>query len=90
MIVDDTCDPDPVIRLVSITSNEPDNDRGDGNFEPDIQAADFGTEDFSFLLRAERDGRRSGRTYTITYEVEDASGNTASAQATVFVPHDRR
>lgn len=90
VIVDDTCDPDPTIRLVSITSNEPDNDHGDGNFEPDIQAADFDTEDFSFLLRAERDGRGKGRTYTITYEVEDASKNKASAQATVFVPHDQR
>jgi hypothetical protein len=89
VIVDDTCDPNPVIRLVSIISSEPENDRGDGNTAPDIQA-DIGTADFSLLLRAERDGRANGRTYTITYEVEDASGNTASAQATVLVPHDRR
>ena len=88
--VDDVCDPDPAIRLVSITSNEPANALGDGNFAPDFEGADFGTADFGFLLRAERSGRGSGRTYTVTYEVEDASGNRASAQATVFVPRDQR
>jgi hypothetical protein len=88
--VDDVCDPDPAIRLVSITSNEPANALGDGNFAPDFEGADFGTADFGFLLRAERSGRGSGRTYTVTYEVEDASGNKASAQATVFVPRDQR
>jgi hypothetical protein len=90
VIVDDVCDPDPMIRLVSITSNEPANDIGDGNFAPDFEGADFGTADFEFSLRAERSARGSGRTYTVTYEVEDASGNTASAQATVFVPRDQR
>ncbi|MFB0501096.1 MAG: HYR domain-containing protein, partial [Candidatus Bathyarchaeia archaeon] len=31
----------------------------------------------------------SGRTYTITYQATDASGNTAQASATVTVKHNR-
>jgi len=88
--VGDICDPDPAVRLVSITSSEPDNGLGDGNFEPDIQEAAFGTADYRFALRAERSGLNHGRTYTVTYEVEDASGNKAQAEATVLVPHDRK
>ena len=43
--VSDICDDDPQWVLVSLVSNEPDNDNGDGNTEPDIQDADFGTPD---------------------------------------------
>lgn len=81
----DACDGNPVIRLVSITSNEPANTKGDGNTDKDIKIID----DFNFMLRAERSGKGSGREYTITYEVEDASGNTASASAIVTVAHNR-
>jgi hypothetical protein len=88
--VEDVCDPNPAIRLVSITSNEPDDGLGDGNFSPDIAGAAYGTADFAFQLRAERSGLGTGRTYTVTYEVEDASGNKSQAQARVYVPHDRR
>ena len=85
----DVCDPNPQVRLVSIVSNEPDNDLGDGNTEPDIQEADLGTDDREFLLRAERSGKGSGRTYTINYEVEDSSGNVAMAEAVVTVPRNQ-
>jgi hypothetical protein len=36
--VTDKCDPNPTIRLVSITSNEPDNGLGDGDQPNDMQA----------------------------------------------------
>jgi hypothetical protein len=85
----DTCDVAPVVRLVSITGNEPDNSNGDGNTVDDIQGAVFGTADFDFLLRAERRGGGTGRIYTVTYEVEDSSGNKSTEQATVTVPHNR-
>ena len=88
--VDDTCDPNPTIVLTSITSNEPANDKGDGNTESDIEDADFGTEDYSFMVRAERSGKGSGRIYTITYTVTDGDGNAASASATVTVPHSQK
>ena len=80
--VNDVCDPDPSIRLVSITSNEPANGRGDGNTTADIQP---GTDDFSFQVRNERAGNGEGRVYTVTYVVEDASGNVTTKQATVSV-----
>jgi hypothetical protein len=87
--VDDICDADPTVVLTSITSDEPDNDIGigDGNTTNDIQAG-IGTEDYEFQLRAERAGTGDGRVYTITYTATDASGNEASADATVVVPHD--
>jgi len=86
IVATDTCDASPVVRLVSITSNEPDNGLGDGDQPDDIQLAAFDTDDRQFLLRSERSGKGSGRVYTITYSATDASGNTTVSQATVTVP----
>ena len=83
--VEDTCDPSPSVVLTSITSNEPENGLGDGDTAPDIEGADYGTEDYTFFLRSERSGTGTGRIYTVTYTVTDGSGNTASAEATVTV-----
>ncbi|HSP97559.1 MAG TPA: hypothetical protein VL049_09995, partial [Candidatus Dormibacteraeota bacterium] len=83
--VSDVCDPNPTLRLVSITSNEGALANGSGHTSPDIQDADFGTDDRQFLLRAERSGGGTGRIYTITYEAEDATGNVTSRQVTVTV-----
>jgi hypothetical protein len=84
--VTDICDADPTVVLTSITSDEPDDARGngDGKTVNDIQA-DIGTTDYEFKLRAERVGEGDGRVYTITYTATDASGNSASASATVAV-----
>jgi hypothetical protein len=81
----DICDPAPTVTLVSITSNEPDNSRGDGHTVDDIIIID----DFTFHLRAERSGRGPGRIYTITYVATDASGNSVMATVTVNVPHNQ-
>jgi uncharacterized repeat protein (TIGR01451 family) len=89
--VEDNCDPDPAITLVSITSNEPEFGYiGTGDKGPDITGAEIGTDDRSFFLRAERGTRKgsTGRIYTITYRATDASGNTTEATATVAVPRD--
>jgi hypothetical protein len=87
--VTDSCGgPPPQVVLNSITSNQPLNGSGDGNTNGDIQEANFGTFDTSFLLRAERaGGDPNGRTYTVTYTATDASGNQTQASATVHVPH---
>jgi hypothetical protein len=82
----DVCDTTPTIRLVSITSNEPDNGLGDGDQPNDIQGAAFGTDDRQFLLRSERAGKKKDRSYTITYSATDDSNNTTQRQATVRVP----
>ena len=91
VIVSDVGDPNPSVVLTSIVSNEPDDAKGngDGKTVNDIQDADIGTEDYNFLLRAERAGDGDGRIYTITYTVTDASGNSATGVAYVMVPHDR-
>src|SRR5437879_10554685 len=86
----DSCDANPTVALVSITSNEPDEGLGDGDQPNDIQAVGggpipFGTDVRSFLLRAERSGMGPGRIYTVTYTARDAFGNQGSASAKVTV-----
>jgi hypothetical protein len=90
IVATDICDAAPTVRLVSITSNEPDNGLGDGDTAGDVQGAAIGTDDRSFLLRAERGGLGAGRNYTIVYEAVDGSGNTTVEQVVVSVPHSRR
>jgi hypothetical protein len=89
LMVMDNCDPDPEVTLVSVTSSEPDNDTGDGNTVDDIQGEELGTDDRVVLLRAERKGNGSGREYTATYNVTDASGNSTPDEVLVLVPHDK-
>lgn len=81
----------PTVVLDSITSSELDDAAGssDGNTAPDIQAASLGTADFTFQLRAERDGAGDGRTYRVTYEAIDTTGNRSIASSLVLVPHDQ-
>lgn len=88
----DACDEDVRVRLLEVRSNEPDDARGvgDGETTGDIQSAEIGTDDRLVLLRAERDGRGSGRTYTLVYELSDTSGNSVQVPVEVLVPHDRR
>src|SRR5216684_4096617 len=86
----DSCDANPAVTLVSITSNEPDNGLGDGDQPNDVQAVGggpipFGTDVTSFLLRAERSGMGAGRVYTVNYMVRDAAGNESLASAQVSV-----
>jgi len=86
----DSCDANPAVALVSITSSEQDNGLGDGDEPNDIQAVNggpiaFGTNVSTFLLRAERSGMGTGRIYTVTYMVRDASGNETLASAQVSV-----
>lgn len=87
--VSDDTDPNPTVTLVSVTSSEPDDGLGDGDTANDIQGAALGTDDREFLLRAERSGKGSGRTYTVTYQARDAAGNTTTVSTQVSVPHDK-
>jgi hypothetical protein len=79
----DVCGP-VTSKIVSVTSNEPENGLGDGDTASDWQI----TGDHRVLLRAERSGRGNGRTYTITIEASDESNNATTGQVTVVVPHD--
>ncbi len=72
-------------RIISVTSNEPEDGLGDGNTRHDWQI----TGALGLNLRAERSGKGSGRTYTITIEAADEIGNKTTGQTTVTVPHDK-
>ena len=80
--VSDNFDPSPVVTLVSVASNEPDNGDDDGDTVNDIIVVDK----YHFKLRAERSGIGTGRIYTITYKVTDACGNVTTQAVTVTVP----
>lgn len=81
--VQDDYDPEPEIKLESITANETLDTK-------DIQNAQLGTDDRNFSLAAKRAGTNlAGRIYTVTYSATDGSGNKATASATVTVPHDQ-
>ena len=81
--VNDDYDPSPEIKLESITASEP-------LADSDIHDAQFGINDRNFSLAAKRAGtNQAGRIYTVTYSATDASGNKATASATVTVPHDQ-
>ena len=81
--VKDDYDPEPEIKLESITATET-------LATGDIQDAQLGTDARQFSLAAKRAGNNmAGRIYTVTYSATDASGNKATASATVAVPHDQ-
>ncbi len=80
--VSDQCDPVPTCGIISLTSSEPADGRGDGSTTPDMMV----TGALGARLRAERRGGGGGRLYTLTVQCEDAAGNKAPAAATVAVP----
>jgi photosystem II stability/assembly factor-like uncharacterized protein len=71
-----------VTCTLSVASNEPINGLGDGDAAPDWVIVDA----HHVMLRAERSGTGSGRTYTITVTCTDPAGNTVTRTATVRVP----
>jgi hypothetical protein len=77
----DSCDVSPIVRIIQITSNEPQNPH-----LPDWEI----TGAQSLNLRAERLGQGRGRIYTIILECKDASGNASSASVDVTVPHSNK
>jgi hypothetical protein len=83
--VSDDFDANPIVRLVSITSNEPDNGLGDGDTAGDIEIRSDG----KIFLRAERSGGGNGRVYTLTYSATDSAGNITYSTTQVKVPKSK-
>jgi hypothetical protein len=83
--VTDACDAAPECHIIDVVSNEPVNDLGDGNTEPDWVIVD----DLEVQLRAERAGVGSNRVYTIHVMCEDGAGNKVEGTVEVMVPHDQ-
>lgn len=81
----DDCDPDTIAVIDYITSDEPLDDRGDGNTEPDIELV--GPD--AFAVRSERQGGSNGRVYGVAFTVTDGSGNSTAATCEIVVDHDQ-
>ncbi|MGH9845506.1 MAG: hypothetical protein ACREEM_42890, partial [Blastocatellia bacterium] len=78
--VRDDLDPNPVVKLESITSSET------RLGAIDVGEALFGTDDRQFLLRAQNlTATGPVRFYTVTYSVTDWAGNKALGTARIFV-----
>ena len=81
----DTYDTEPFCKVISVSSNEPDNGLGDGDTAPDWEIMGA-----TVNLRAERAGNgAAGRVYTLTVECTDPAGDSATKDVTVTVPHDQ-
>src|SRR5207247_1230749 len=81
VVANDAVDPHPHARILSVTSDQPVNDGGDGDTSPDWLI----TGELTVQLRSERTAGVD-RHYTITVEVTDFSGN-ASRDVLIVVVH---
>lgn len=79
----DSCDPAPLVQVVGVTSDEPEDMTGSGSTAPDYTWSSSG-----FCLRAERSGTGAGRTYRVSVRATDASGNSSTTMVPITVPHD--
>lgn len=70
------------LAIIDVVSSDPDDGLGDGDTAGDIEI----TGDLTVNLRAERAGIWAGRTYSITVEARDSSGNKGTKTVAVFVP----
>ena len=86
--VNDLCDEEPSVRLISVNSNESPSDPVDDSTIGDISGADTGFADHELSLRAARSASGPGRVYELHYLVTDGSGNQSPAIGKVAVPHD--
>jgi hypothetical protein len=72
------------VYISKVTSDEPENiNSGDGNTLLDMVIAN---DCKSVNLRAERDGSKNGRVYTIYFKVNDGAGNVGTVTGKVTVP----
>jgi hypothetical protein len=84
VVASDNCGPAPSMRIIAVSSNEPPNSDAVKSGDAVI------TDDLRLDLRAEREGRGTGRVYTIVVQSADSSRNSKTGTTTVTVPHDRR
>lgn len=79
-------DGDPVIITIdSISHNEQENGKGDGNFTPDGRGIGTNTAE----IRAERSGTGNGREYHIGFTATDDFGAACSGEVIVIVPKSK-
>lgn len=83
--VTDNCPGVGDIIIDGASSDEAQNDKGDGNTEDDIKISD---DCKSIRLLAERAGGGNGRVYTVYLAVMDAHGNIGEAEIKAEIGHD--
>lgn len=83
LVVRDACDPSPTVTFASVLQDDG-AAKGSGNTAPDTVLSPQ-----ALCVRSERSGIGDGRTYTATVRAVDASGNAATAQSAIRVPHDQ-
>lgn len=76
LTVTDDYDPQPAIKLQSITASVPVN-------QSEIKDAKFGTDDRLFILPVKKDPTGKPVVYTVTYSALDGTGNKGTRSATV-------
>jgi probable HAF family extracellular repeat protein len=81
VVVRDNCDANPLARIVSVVSSQPETGPND-NTTPDWEV----TGNLTLNLRAETSSPRSARVYFILVAISDASGNTTYRAVWVRVP----
>lgn len=77
--------------VVTGSSSEPDNGKGDGNSTPDIVIQNTtvsGHQLVTIQLRAERAGPKNGRVYTLSSTAQDLAGNVGTGAGLCTVPHN--
>lgn len=74
----------PETRIISVSSSEADDGRGDGDTGGDCAT----TGPMSLSLRAERAGGGGGREYVVTVESRDRHGNASRQATSVPVPEN--
>lgn len=79
----DNCGAAPDCYILSVSSNEPCEDRGPGKLCPQWQL----TGALALQLRAERNGNGADRVYTVNLACRDSRGNSTREFTTVTVPH---
>jgi hypothetical protein len=85
--VTDACDGELEAEFLWASSDEPIDDIGDGHHMPDIGVSDDGE---TVCVRAERQGPKDGRVYTLGVRVVDDAGNETLGECHVIVDHDQR
>ncbi len=83
--IQDVCERALEVRFDRVYQDEPVNDIGDGNTEPD--AVGVGTN--SLQIRSERQGGGDGRVYYVDFTATDPVEEFCSGTVTVSVPHDQ-
>ncbi|MEE9386653.1 MAG: hypothetical protein V3V08_24830 [Nannocystaceae bacterium] len=83
--VDPDCADEVALMFTQASSDEPEDDKGDGHHAPDILVDDCET----VRLRSERAGPRNSRFYTLHWLARDEGGNENRGTCQVIVPHDK-